>query len=138
MARIGFSQRKTVAYLYAWTTLLAGVAVALRFVPYSDHHHHYRAGWLALMIFIAALAVAASVYLVYVLEILKFKSFRARELRQVDPDTNEHEIDQRVARELETGEFEAVADPQAEERARPPASGPRVRAPGSPTAGRPR
>ena len=35
MARIGFSQRKTVAYLYAWTLLLAGVAVALRFVPYS-------------------------------------------------------------------------------------------------------
>ena len=33
MARIGFSQRKTVAYLYGWTLLLAGVAVALRFVP---------------------------------------------------------------------------------------------------------
>ena len=46
MARIGFSQRKTVAYLYAWTMLLAGVAVALRFVPYSDHHGHYNAGWL--------------------------------------------------------------------------------------------
>ena len=38
MARIGFSQRKTVAYLYGWTLMLAGVAIALRFIPYSDHH----------------------------------------------------------------------------------------------------
>ncbi len=29
-ARIGFSQRKTVAYLYAWSTVLAGLAVAMR------------------------------------------------------------------------------------------------------------
>ena len=33
MARIGFSQRKTVAYLYALDALLAGVAVALRSSP---------------------------------------------------------------------------------------------------------
>ena len=37
MARMGYSQRRTVAYLYGWTLMLAGVAVALRFVPYSDH-----------------------------------------------------------------------------------------------------
>ena len=108
MARIGFSQRKTVAYLYAWTVLLAGVAIALRFVPYSDHHGHYRAGWLALMIVIAVIALAASVYLVYVLEILKFKNRRADELKSLDPDTTEHEIDERVRHDLETGEFEAV------------------------------
>ncbi|HLY49048.1 MAG TPA: MraY family glycosyltransferase [Solirubrobacteraceae bacterium] len=111
MARIGFSQRKTVAYLYGWTLLLAGVAVALRFVPYSVHvggQHHYRAGWLAFMIGLGVVAIAASVYLVYVLEILKFKSFRARELREADPGTSEHEIDVQVARELETGEFERV------------------------------
>jgi UDP-GlcNAc:undecaprenyl-phosphate GlcNAc-1-phosphate transferase len=133
MARIGFSQRKTVAYLYTWTTLLAGVAVALRFVPYSDHHHHFRSGWLALMIFLLALAVAASVYLVYVLEILKFKSFRARQLRQADPDTSEHEIDARVARELETGEFERVSPEASDGRAPEP---PRPRTPPAPTAGR--
>src|SRR6185312_5475219 len=45
LARIGFSQRRTVLYLYAWTLLLAGLAVAMRFVPYSDHHGHYRLGW---------------------------------------------------------------------------------------------
>ncbi len=110
MARIGFSQRKTVAYLYAWSTLLAGVAVALRFVPYHDHGppHHYHAGWLALMVAIGVLAIAASIYLVYVLEILKFKSFRARELKSADPDTTEHEIDEQVQHDIETGEFERV------------------------------
>lgn len=33
MARIGFSPRRTVAYLYGWTLLLSGFAVAIRFVP---------------------------------------------------------------------------------------------------------
>jgi UDP-GlcNAc:undecaprenyl-phosphate GlcNAc-1-phosphate transferase len=110
MARIGFSQRKTVAYLYAWSTLLAGFAVALRFIPYHDHGspHHYHAGWLALIIALGVLVIAASVYLVYVLEILKLRSFRARELRTTDPQTTEHEIDERVRRDFETGEFERV------------------------------
>ena len=32
-------------FLYAWTPMLGGVALALRFVPYSDHHGDlYRAG----------------------------------------------------------------------------------------------
>ena len=110
MARIGFSQRKTVAYLYAWSTLLAAVAVALRFIPYHDHGppHHYHAGWLALMIVLVLAAIAASVYLVYVLEILKFRSFRARDLRTTDPGTTEHEIDERVRQDFETGEFERL------------------------------
>jgi UDP-GlcNAc:undecaprenyl-phosphate GlcNAc-1-phosphate transferase len=108
MARIGFSQRKTVVYLYGWTLMLAGVAIALRFIPYSDHHGHYHLGWLVLMIAIGVIALAASVYLVYVLEILKFKSRRASELKHVDPDTTEHEIDEAVRHDLETGEFERV------------------------------
>jgi UDP-GlcNAc:undecaprenyl-phosphate GlcNAc-1-phosphate transferase len=111
MARIGFSQRKTVAYLYGWSTLLAGVAIGLRFIPYHDHGppHHYHSGWLAVMIVLVLIAIAASVYLVYVLEILKFRSFRARELRATAPDTSEHEIDERVRQEFETGEFERVS-----------------------------
>ena len=75
MARIGFSQRRTVLYLYGWTLMLAGVALALRFVPYSDHIAvTYPAGWIAVIIVIALVALAASMYLVYVLEILKFKT----------------------------------------------------------------
>jgi UDP-GlcNAc:undecaprenyl-phosphate/decaprenyl-phosphate GlcNAc-1-phosphate transferase len=108
MARIGFSQRKTVAYLYGWTTLLAGVAVALRFVPYSDHRGHFRVGWLLVMVALGVIALAASIYLVYVLEILKFRSWRALDLRRSDPNTTEHEIDARVDRDIETGEFERV------------------------------
>jgi UDP-GlcNAc:undecaprenyl-phosphate/decaprenyl-phosphate GlcNAc-1-phosphate transferase len=111
MARIGFSQRKTVAYLYAWTALLAGVAVALRYIPYHDRgvaHPHYHLGWLLVMIALGVMAIAASVYLVYVLEILKFRNRRATQIKQVDPDTSEHEIDAQVTRDLETGEFERV------------------------------
>ncbi len=108
MARMGYSQRRTVAYLYGWTLMLAGVAVALRFVPYSNHHGVYHLGWILVMVAIVLVALAASVYLIYVLEILKFKNRRAREIRTTDPDTSEHEIDERVRREVETGEFERV------------------------------
>jgi UDP-GlcNAc:undecaprenyl-phosphate GlcNAc-1-phosphate transferase len=108
MARIGFSQKKTVAYLYGWTVMLAGVAIAARFIPWSEHNGHYRLGWSLLMGAILLLALAASVYLVYVLEILKFKGRRTRELRSIDPDTSEHEIDESVRRDIETGEFEKV------------------------------
>jgi UDP-GlcNAc:undecaprenyl-phosphate GlcNAc-1-phosphate transferase len=58
---------------------------------------------------IGLIAVAASVYLVYVLEILKFKHWRARELRRQDPDTSEFEVEQAVERDIETGEFERVS-----------------------------
>jgi UDP-GlcNAc:undecaprenyl-phosphate/decaprenyl-phosphate GlcNAc-1-phosphate transferase len=108
MARMGYSQRRTVAYLYGWTLMLAGVAVALRFVPYSNHHGTYHLGWLLVMAAIGLIALAASVYLIYLLEILKFKNRRTRELRTADPATSEHEIDERVQREVETGEFERV------------------------------
>ena len=59
----------------------------------------------------AVIALAASAYLVYVLEILKFKRLRAWQLRRLDPETAEHDIDAAVERELETGEFQAVNPP---------------------------
>ncbi|MDX6505527.1 MAG: UDP-GlcNAc:undecaprenyl-phosphate/decaprenyl-phosphate GlcNAc-phosphate transferase [Gaiellaceae bacterium] len=110
MARIGFSQRRTVLYLYAWTVSLAGLAVALRFVPYSDHHGHFNTGWSLVMAGLGLLALAASVYLVYVLEILKLRRLRAWQIRRLDPTTTEHEIEQTITRELETGEFKAVRE----------------------------
>ena len=108
MARMGYSPRRTVAYLYGWTLMLAGVAVALRFVPYSNHNGTYHLGWLLVMAAIGLIALAASVYLIYLLEILKFRSRRTRELRTADPSTSEHEIDERVQHEVDTGEFERV------------------------------
>ncbi|HEY2637616.1 MAG TPA: MraY family glycosyltransferase [Solirubrobacteraceae bacterium] len=107
-ARIGFSQRRTVLYLYAWTLCLAGLAVALRFVPYSDHHGHFNTGWSLVMAALGLVALAASVYLVYVLEILKFRRLRERQLRGREPEADEIEIERRVAHEVETGEWEAV------------------------------
>ncbi|MDA0164571.1 undecaprenyl/decaprenyl-phosphate alpha-N-acetylglucosaminyl 1-phosphate transferase [Solirubrobacter ginsenosidimutans] len=107
--RIGFSQRRAVLYLYAWTLIMAGDAVALRFIPYSERSGHLNAGWATLMGLLLLLGVAASFYLVYVLEILKLRRLRAWQLRREDPDTSEHEIDAQVQRELETGEFRSVA-----------------------------
>jgi UDP-GlcNAc:undecaprenyl-phosphate GlcNAc-1-phosphate transferase len=109
MARIGFSGRRTIAYLYTWTLMLAGVALALRFVPYSDHKGHLRTGWTLVMIAIGLVAIAASVYLVYVLEILKFRRLDAMRLRRLRPEATAAEIAIDVAKDLETGEFQAVA-----------------------------
>jgi UDP-GlcNAc:undecaprenyl-phosphate GlcNAc-1-phosphate transferase len=113
-ANIGFSQRRTVLYLYGWTLALAALALALRFVPYSDDHGRFDAGWTAVMIAFGLLALAASVYVVYVLEILKFRSFRGRQLRREAeargvPELSEAEVEAEVKREVETGEFEAVS-----------------------------
>jgi UDP-GlcNAc:undecaprenyl-phosphate GlcNAc-1-phosphate transferase len=108
MARIGFSQRKTVAYLYAWSIMLAGLAVALRVLPYHPHNTHYNWLWVGVLIAIAVLALAASIYLVVVLEILKFGRLRMTDLRRSDPAAAEGEIRARAARDVETGEFTKV------------------------------
>ncbi len=109
MARIGFSSRRTIAYLYAWTLMLAGLALALRFVPYSDHKGHLHTGWTLVMIGLGLIVAAASVYLVYVLEILKFRRLDTMRLRLLRPDASATEIEQGIVRDLETGEIDAVA-----------------------------
>jgi len=96
LSNIGFSQRRTVLYLYAWTLIQAGLALALRFVPYSDNGGKFYLGWTLVMVALGLIALAASVYLVYVLEIVKFRRRR--------PGATDEE----VAHELETGEFEAL------------------------------
>jgi UDP-GlcNAc:undecaprenyl-phosphate/decaprenyl-phosphate GlcNAc-1-phosphate transferase len=106
--RIGFSQRRTVLYLYAWTVTMAGLAVALRFIPYSDDSGHLELAWTVAMVACFLVTLAASAYLVYVLEILKLRRLRAWQLRRTDPAATEHDIDQEVQRELETGEFTAL------------------------------
>src|SRR6476619_8596059 len=102
MANIGFSQRRTLAYLYGWTFVMAALALALRFVPYSDDHGHFNLLWTAVMAAFGLLALAASVYLIYVLEILKLRRFG-----KVDPDTGAFGLI-----DPETGEFEAIASPE--------------------------
>jgi len=110
-ANIGFSQRRTVLYLYGWTISLAALALALRFVPYSDNHGHLHLAWSLALVAFGIPALVASVYLVLVLEILKLKRFRQFQLRRArmlegEPPPAESEVDAGVAHELETGEFE--------------------------------
>lgn len=73
MANKGFSQRRSLAYLYGWTFVLALLALALRFVPYSDDRGNFDPLWTTVMAVVILLAIAVSVYLVYVLEILKVR-----------------------------------------------------------------
>src|SRR3954447_19011145 len=112
-ANIGFSPRRTTLYLYGWTLTLALLALALRFVPYSDDHGHYDLKWSAVLAVFGLGALASSVYLVLVLEILKLKRFRqfqARRASQAEgaPSPDDADVDAQIARELETGEFEVV------------------------------
>jgi UDP-GlcNAc:undecaprenyl-phosphate GlcNAc-1-phosphate transferase len=67
---LGYSQRRAVVYLYGWCLTLALAALATRFV---DPHSHGRWNWLnvGLDLGVAALALGASLYVVYLLEIVK-------------------------------------------------------------------
>jgi UDP-GlcNAc:undecaprenyl-phosphate/decaprenyl-phosphate GlcNAc-1-phosphate transferase len=100
LSNIGFSQRRTVLYLYAWTLIQAGLALGLRFIPYSDNGGRFYLGWTLVMVALGLVALAASVYLVYVLEIVKFRRVFVRRRPEAS--------DQEVAEHLETGEFDAV------------------------------
>jgi UDP-GlcNAc:undecaprenyl-phosphate GlcNAc-1-phosphate transferase len=67
---IGFSQRRSVVYLYVWCATLALAALATRFV-HPHRHGHWDAGNVAVDAAIGLLAIGASIYVVYLLEIVK-------------------------------------------------------------------
>jgi UDP-GlcNAc:undecaprenyl-phosphate GlcNAc-1-phosphate transferase len=118
MANIGFSQRRTLAYLYGWALVMASLALALRFVPYSDDHGHFDAAWTAVILACGLAALAASVDLVGVLEIVKLRGIRRGQLAGAGRD-----VDAGVARELETGSFAAVNPETGEFEALDPETG---------------
>jgi UDP-GlcNAc:undecaprenyl-phosphate GlcNAc-1-phosphate transferase len=68
---IGFSHRRAVVYLYCWCTSLALAALATRFVPPRPDHRHWNALHVAFDAAVALVALAASIYVVYLLEIVK-------------------------------------------------------------------
>jgi UDP-GlcNAc:undecaprenyl-phosphate GlcNAc-1-phosphate transferase len=74
--RRGFSQPRAVVYLYAWCVILGGAALATRFVPFREggSWHLWPTVVVALIGFVA---VASSLYIVYLLEILKVRPVRA-------------------------------------------------------------
>jgi UDP-GlcNAc:undecaprenyl-phosphate GlcNAc-1-phosphate transferase len=116
MARIGYSQRRTIAYLYGWTLILAGLALALRFVPYTDNHGNFDPLWTVVMAAFLVAAAVASFRLLAALEILKLLKVRNRQWRrrlglaQIPQAPVEPEVQEGVMREIETGTF-AVVDP---------------------------
>jgi UDP-GlcNAc:undecaprenyl-phosphate/decaprenyl-phosphate GlcNAc-1-phosphate transferase len=74
---IGFSQKRAVVYMYAWCGILAAAALSTRFLPPRprgewDLSNAFIAGGMAL------LALAASVYIAYLLEIIKLATPRIR------------------------------------------------------------
>jgi UDP-GlcNAc:undecaprenyl-phosphate/decaprenyl-phosphate GlcNAc-1-phosphate transferase len=78
--RIGFSQRRAVVYLWTWCATLALAALATRFAP-PHHHGRWSAANVAVDGAAAFVAIAFSLYVVYILEIVKLASPRARRRR---------------------------------------------------------
>ena len=74
---IGFSQRRAVAYLYGWCATLAGAALATRFLrprPHGVWHLWPTVG----AVLVALAALGASIYIAYLLEIVKLANPRIR------------------------------------------------------------
>jgi UDP-GlcNAc:undecaprenyl-phosphate GlcNAc-1-phosphate transferase len=88
--RIGFTQRRTAAYLHAWSTLLAGYALLLRFVP-PRPYGIWNLGNTLIGAAAGLLVIATSVYMVYSLEIIKARHLQAFGLRRLRQDETEPE-----------------------------------------------
>jgi UDP-GlcNAc:undecaprenyl-phosphate GlcNAc-1-phosphate transferase len=87
---IGFTQRRAAIYFYVWGGVLAGGALATRFVPFREHGEWHL--WPTVLVAgIGLLVLATSLYMVIVLEILKFGRIRAWAGRRqaAEPDSAE-------------------------------------------------
>ena len=83
---IGFSQRRAALTMWAWAASLGAAALATRFVPFREGGTWHLWGTIA----VAAIALAAvgfSVYVVYLLEIVKLANPRVRRRENDDEDT---------------------------------------------------
>jgi UDP-GlcNAc:undecaprenyl-phosphate GlcNAc-1-phosphate transferase len=80
-ANIGFSQRRAALYMYGWCALLAGAALATRFIPFRAHGYWHLWPTVAVAL-IGAAALAASIYIIYLLEIVKLANPRIRRREQ--------------------------------------------------------
>jgi len=78
---IGFSQRRAALYMYAWCAILAGAALSTRFIPFRAHGVWHL--WPTMAVAgIGLVALATSVYIVYLLEIVKLANPRIRRREQ--------------------------------------------------------
>jgi UDP-GlcNAc:undecaprenyl-phosphate GlcNAc-1-phosphate transferase len=74
--RIGFSQRRTAAYLHLWATLLAAYAILVRFFS-PRPHGDWDLGNTLIVVGAGLVVAAASIWMVYTLEILKARHLEA-------------------------------------------------------------
>ena len=82
--RRGFSQRRAAVTIWAWCVTLAAAAFATRFVPFRAHGA-WHPWWTLLAVSIGFAAVLFSVYVVYVLEIVKLGNRIQKRRKQDDP-----------------------------------------------------
>src|ERR1700746_1237808 len=82
--RRGFSQRRAALTIWAWCISLAAAAFATRFVPFRAHGV-WHPWWTLLAASIGLVAVLFSVYVVYVLEIVKLGNRIQRRRKPDDP-----------------------------------------------------
>ena len=82
-SNIGFSQRRTALYLYVWCASLSALALAIRFVP--DHRHDWSPVSVVILAGLGLVALVTSLYVIYLLEIIKARHLRAIRLRRGKP-----------------------------------------------------
>ena len=82
--RRGFSQRRAAVTIWGWCISLAAAAFATRFVPFRAHGV-WHPWWTALAGAIGLAAVLFSIYVVYVLEIVKLGNRIQRRRKPDDP-----------------------------------------------------
>src|SRR6476619_4047018 len=78
---IGFSQRRAVVYIWFWVGTLAAAALGTRFIPFREGGHWHTGPTIAAAA-LGLLAVGASIYMVYLLEIVKLANPRVRRRRR--------------------------------------------------------
>jgi UDP-GlcNAc:undecaprenyl-phosphate GlcNAc-1-phosphate transferase len=74
--RIGFSQRRTAAYLHLWAIMLSAYAILVRFVT-PRPQGEWDGGAVVLLSLLGLAVLAASVWMAYTLEILKARHLEA-------------------------------------------------------------
>jgi UDP-GlcNAc:undecaprenyl-phosphate GlcNAc-1-phosphate transferase len=91
---VGFSQRRAAVTMWLWCLTLAGAALATRFVPFRAGGEWHLPETVAVAV-IAVVALAFSIYVVYLLEIVKLMNprvrRRARELDEAAVDSDPRE-----------------------------------------------